>query len=296
MQEPRRRTRLPFTRKRNGQEPRWQLECQGNLLAVAESNAHFQPEPGKRGKCEEFSDSSRRYLLKLLARVDWKRVGLSQFITFTYPDLAWDAEHTNRTYQRSRLFAWVERQLGQQRSMLWRVEWKPRLSGKCEGEIAPHFHCCVFNCRYLDWKATAAEWARLLAVKWVDVEGELSRGTGAARYCAKYCGKVHEQDGLGLASYLNVVDPGRPWGWTRKKLMPWAAQETANHLTEDEIARASAVATHILGRDRKGGFTILDEHAEKMSRYILGSSDALVDRAPRKRYRKRTTLREGRES
>jgi len=287
------RSKIPYVRKRNGYQAHWRAERQGNLLAVAETGAHFQPEPGKRGTCEEFSDTSRRYLLKKLARVDWRRIGLSQFLTFTYPDLAWDAEYTNRTYQRSRLFAWIESQLPSKRSILWRVEWKPRQSGECRGEIAPHFHLCVFNTRYLDWQACEKEWARLLGVDYVNVDGEVSRGAGAMFYAAKYCSKVDPECGLGLASYLKLEKPGRPWGWTRQELIPWADQEEALHLEQAEIDRAMAVAKHILGREKESGFTIMDDNAGALWQFILGQSENLVDRAPRKRYRKKTKLRVG---
>jgi len=274
---PPKKFRFPFSRERDGREPEWRLELQGSLLGVAAANCHYQPKPGKRGIVEWFSPASRLRLLKKLARVDWKRVGTTQFITLSYTDEHDETAFAERTRERSHLFEWIEDQTGSKRSILWKVEFKRRKTGRRKGQWMPHVHICVFNCRFLSWKDTAERWAQLLHVKSVNVEGDVTRAKGVARYTSKYCSKDEDEGGLGHASYLPPARKGRAWGWCRQELVPWAPKAEWINLNEAQVLRGLDVRRGITGRDTRDGFTLLDDDAEQVAAFILGVQRFDVD-------------------
>lgn len=272
-----RRFKFPFVRKRTGDTPSWKLEQQGSLLALACCDCHYQPQPGRRGQVEWFSNASRLRLLKKLARVCWRKMGQTQLLTLTYPDDHADGEYADRTRQRDALAKWINRQLPCEKSILWKVEWKPRKSGRRKGEVLPHMHLCVFNTAYLDWKATAEHWARIVGAPWCDVDGRRSRGDGVARYTAKYCAK-DESENVGLVMHHNSPrKKGRAWGWLRQDLVPWDSRIQVSELTEDQVERALRVALSEMGKEPREGFTLFDADAAQVAAFILGTCEEDLD-------------------
>jgi hypothetical protein len=101
----------------------------------------LRPAPSKRGVVTFFSPASRRRMLDLLAKVDFKQNPL--FVGLTYPD---HFPLYSAQYKRDLdvLFHRMERRWPGS-SAIWKLEFMPRRSGVNKGKIAPHFHLLVFG-------------------------------------------------------------------------------------------------------------------------------------------------------
>ena len=97
--------------------------------------------PPKRGEVSEFSDSSRRRMLELLSKLLRDRLPL--FVSLTYPD---SFPSYRETFKRD-LEVFCQRLLRKWplASVLWKLEFKERLSGENKGKVAPHYHLFVYG-------------------------------------------------------------------------------------------------------------------------------------------------------
>jgi hypothetical protein len=95
----------------------------------------------KRGIVTHFSDSSRRRMMDLLAKMDYSQVPL--WVDLTYPDhFPQDSEiwkaHLEAFFKRfKRRFP--------KSSGIWKMEFQIRKSGQNKGNLAPHFHLLVWG-------------------------------------------------------------------------------------------------------------------------------------------------------
>jgi len=113
-------------------------------MAVSLETADFlQPSynPGKRGFVMHFSDSSRRRMMDLLAKMDYSQVPL--WVDLTYPDHfpvsceVWKG-HLEAFFKR------LKRRF-RNASAIWKLEFQTRKSGENKGKIAPHFHLLLWG-------------------------------------------------------------------------------------------------------------------------------------------------------
>jgi len=179
-------------------------------------------------------------MLKTIARIDWGRVPYGVFITLTYPDGYWERDYYQRTIDRSRFLRDLENHLDREVSVLWRVEWQKRKSGKLKGQIAPHLHLMCLGVRFVAADAVRQLWRGVLHVEGplsTDVRGVTGK-EGCGRYLAKYISKSPSLDN---AAYLNRPwMAGRNWGLTRPNLVPWADVEHDREISEEEYHAAVA--------------------------------------------------------
>jgi hypothetical protein len=258
---------------------------QGELLEityVTHDKAHRVP--GRRGSVKGFSAAARLRMLRTISTVDWDQVGNSLFITLTYPDTRFDRTIQDRTRDRYLFFRDMENYLGKEFGALWRIEWKPRKTGKKKGTMVPHVHVIVFDVGFLPWQTIRNSWRRVLAV-----DGHLSTdvrrirgGKSVAMYVSKYCSKPMDVNrSLDIASYLNT---GRHWGIHRRNLIPWADRVVNHHLTKQDIQlceNAAAMTFPYFVRDAREGFSLFGERARKVIYEILRLD---VDEAFEKAY------------
>lgn len=202
---------------------RHEVHYQGQLLVWRVFSIRpDRPKPKKRKEVNGLSQAARFRLLKLVASVDWDDAGHCYFLTLTYPDHYLDLHPRQISIHRWMFQRLLENFAGKQISVLWRVEWKPRKSGKWVGQPMPHLHMITFRERYLTETHVASWWGK--AIGWenyLDVTCEyMKTPKQVGLYVAKYVGKLSPI--LGNASYLSKIPPGRQWGKHRGSAFPLA--------------------------------------------------------------------------
>lgn len=219
-------------------EPRAVVRRRGavvHLEGVGEFPAHFgDGPPAKRGRIWEFSASSRRRLVSMVAATDPGARAL--FVTLTYRDYPPDGRRWKRD-----LATWWKRVLEKWpgASCVWKLEPQP-------GRYAPHYHLIVWGVGFMP-----KEW---LAWAWADVTGDVSKehiqaGTrvelvrshrGVLAYAAKYlchrCEARSREDvesGLSngtltqadLEAWERWQAAGRWWGVLGRARVPLVAED-----------------------------------------------------------------------
>jgi hypothetical protein len=168
---------------------------------------------GPRGRVFGFSRDSRKRLLDVLNMVDAALLGNGLFLTLTYPDVFPADAHQWKRH----LDVWCKRLRREypRASVVWRLEWKERLSGVNRGKIAPHFHLLVTGV-----PRVSLEW---LSRSWYETVGSgdirhLQAGTSGTRvrnrrammsYASKYIAKIAEETFGGWT--------GRVWGVVNRR-------------------------------------------------------------------------------
>ena len=254
-----------------GQWPK--VTLQGKNLKV-----QFPPwKPGnvkkhERGIIRGFSSKSRLRLLKRMATVDWRSVGNSLFITLTYPDHVIHVDAWKRNRERYLLHRYVEKYAGKHVSGVWRVEWKPRLTGMFVGRLLPHVHLLLFNCPEIGKETIRSWWKTIIKYEeFVSVDAQaIPIGEAAACYVSKYCGKVEHPQYLDNVPYLNRT--GRHYGYTRSKEIPVCKKIQFPVLDPDLIeylrTKASAKLPY-LSLKYPDSFTLLGEFAKQIGDEVL---------------------------
>lgn len=261
---------------------RWALEAQGRLLALAKVQGYSpQQGGGRRGNVTFFSRGSRMRLLKKIARVDWRQMRRSIFLHLTYPDDVWERslgfvpKHIDLLYKR------MEYHLKRKFSLLWKVEWKTRLTGRRTGELAPHVHMLPCGVTYYNAVRLQRQWKEVIGSA-ENPNVEIRRREGprsAANYAAKYASKG-DQNGLGLSTKVEI-EPGRAWAWRRQELVPWARQRYTVGLTEDMVEHARLIYGLERGEIPPGGFTLFVDDAESLFKKIIRTGYKRVDGSAR---------------
>jgi len=264
------------------------VKMQGKLLQFKTGPNHYrQPIPVKRGVIQGFSHASRLRLLKFVATVDWGRIGKSSFITLTYPDLCGDPTIDCRRKHKYLWIRYMEKHLGHELRGLWRIEWKTRRSGKCKGEIKPHWHFLCFDEPYVDQWLVRDFWRKILHVKGAlatDVT-PLDNAEMAGVYVAKYVAKECAPNTLDYAAYRN--NPGRAWGYLGKELIEMLDVEWIREPSPEQIAWLLWYANDVLdwvNKEHKSSFTLLGHWAiqaiKKLREWGLTNSELPGDNTP----------------
>jgi len=204
-------------------------------------------------KVHGFSRASRLSLLKKLATIDWNLAYPSLFVTLTYPDDVLPESAKDLNKHRFLFVRYMEKYLGKEISVIWRIEWKPRLSGKFVGRFAPHFHLMIFQVAYIPMEQVYEDWQKSVGY-FEYIRTEVKRMVNerqAGAYVAKYCGKA-EDCSLVNDVHLNNIPTGRQWGVLRPSLLPVHPKRTVR-VSADEIRKSRQMANLarpcIMGKD-----------------------------------------------
>jgi hypothetical protein len=226
-----------------------------------------------RGKVNEFSKASRLRLLKYIATVDWEKLGRGLFLTLTYPNEILRCSAKQLNLDRYLIHRSMEMYEGRHLPAIWRIEWKPRLSGDKINYLYPHWHMLIFGTDHIPIDQLCNWWqnhigSREKPVIWIVQSGSNDH---AAKYVAKYASKLSPS--LDNAAYLNSVAGGRQWGILRKKDIPLCEEIRIRLRCCREVsALRSMLVEGIEGikRENNTGFTVFGEKAKMVAEYLFG--------------------------
>lgn len=247
----------------------YNLRVCGKLCECRETWNWNQSERIKRGECREpFSPPARLRMLREIAQIHWRDDVRYSLITLTYPDAIAERSIERQTIDRSRFVRDLERLIGHNVGILWRKEWKERLSGVRKGQLTAHWHLLCFDVGWIDHADIRRVWAAILATGGplsTDVR-EAKTGQQAAMYAAKYAAKCSPCS-LDNASYLNRRW-GRAWGFLRTVLIPYYEPIVIRGLSHDELALARHLAHGIwpaIRPDTDSGFTLFGDEVQALA-------------------------------
>lgn len=215
-----RKIRVPIKEPEQRPEMPHLVSFQGTYLNWHVSHRSKSKMPDKkRGNVSGFSAAARLRLLKWFNTVNWSEAGPGLFITLTFPD---DAAPTSPKRMNQMRHSWwrsMERYTGEQKCGAWRIEWKPRLSGKWVDDYYPHIHIFMFKTPWLPWWVINKAWKEMHNVGYIRTDVEAVYDIEhAGMYVSKYVGKC--LDSLVINAYLNQDTTGRAYGFMRKKMIP----------------------------------------------------------------------------
>lgn len=261
---------LPLAKRvRKAQEKvRWTVTIQGSCVKFKRSGGPMHEPPTRLDtQLGPFSKASRLRLLSFMNKVDWSLIPEPCFVTLTYPDTVIHRDYARRSLDRFLFLRYLEKHRKAKTPSIWRVEWKPRKTGRYKNKLMPHWHLLLPTVTALNenvvrdmWRKSIGHDDTYLDVDVRSVTGEL----GAVKYLAKY---VSKQQSLGILAYRNTgFRFGRHWGITRKSLIPMAPITVQRELTEDEILAAKQFAAGLWKHydfDEGAGFTLLNPQLAK---------------------------------
>lgn len=258
----------------------WSLETQGDVVHLCAHPLDYESRGSTKGRrVMGFSDESRRRLLRLISRINWTSYTCGLFLTVTCPDESWVMTLRERTMNRHRLFRDIENHLGEQFTCIWRIEWKPRLSGWWENHMLPHWHFIVPGVPYLHMDVLNELWRRILGRS---IDEPLATRVDSLTdehhqqvYIAKYAAKATNINGLDSVVHLNTG--GRHWGIHRRNLLAVHPIKTYHDLTPGIVARLRRVASETLENyDPRydAGFTL---HGEAAKRNLDAVREIILD-------------------
>jgi len=249
------------------------LRVCGTLTECLETWNWNQQQRIKRGPCSElFSQASRLRMLREIAQINWNTGTRFSLITLTYPDQLVKRTMERQTVDRSRFVRDLERTVGRPLSMLWRKEWKPRLSGQHQGQLACHWHLLAFGIPWVAHDHVRALWRNVLAHGGnvaTDIR-EAPSGERAAFYASKYCAKASSCS-LDNVSYLNTRF-GRPWGFLRKTGIVYYKPKIIRDLSPAEFAlvkHLAAASWKGISRNAAQGFSLFGPCGDAIYRSVM---------------------------
>lgn len=260
---------------------RYDVEIVGKYLRL---RFHGQIKPRrsvwKRNPIAAFTRRSRFRMLCGLSKIVWDRVGISRFITLTYPDECVHYDSYKRNLERWRFWRSLETWAGDLLGGCWRVEWKKRLTGALQGIVAPHIHCMVFADIKLGTNTLSGLWQAAIESPSFPIvhSTRVEAADGVACYVAKYCGKVDDSSLLECVSYLSSL--GRHYGWFRDRCIPWAPR----HMYY-EIPHSIATWLNKVGRKKmpwldlldQCGWTMIGDNAEVLGEHFARILEIALD-------------------
>jgi hypothetical protein len=255
------------------QRSRWTVTLQGQLLTVTEGYNYRKSKPPQRsGIHTPFSASSRLRLLKSIATIDWENVGPCLLITLTYPDPLVIRSYQKRSTDRYLFHRYMEKSLGRRIPVLWRTEWKDRLTGEHAGALCPHIHLVAFDVAYVPWQDIRQWWRSVLGWQgYLSTDVRRADAQGAARYTAKYAAKAPSYS-LDYVSYLNKLSFGRPWGYFRPAEVPRAEKTVITGLSDVLIDTLRDRVDRVTTREfpyQGGSYTVFGEVAQRLGRWFF---------------------------
>jgi hypothetical protein len=226
----------------------------------------------RRGHVGPFSRESRMRLMRRCSTIDWSSALPAVFITLTWPDDRVVTSGRVRTQERDCFFAALERRMQRHFSVLWRTEWKPRLSGALKGHVAPHVHLIVLSCSFISFSEVNRLWCGVLGADGyvrTDIR-KIRTPDHAGRYVAKYTAKL--PDDLSLVNTSKISVEGRHWGIHRRNLVPWCEKKVFVSNRKDLVKLMENAACSIFPhftRDARQGFCLFGDLGRKIGAEIL---------------------------
>jgi hypothetical protein len=251
------------------QKSKWYLRVQGDCVEVVKLfNYTRSPQDVNRGQVEGFTKTARMRLLRTIAHINWHALGRSLFVTLTYPDKVGETAYDERSKHRYLFLRYLEKHVGRQVPVLWRVEWKPRKTGYNVGKIFPHIHLLVGGVDYVDHRTIRKWWRSIVHVNGplcTDVQTVEPDGV-AALYTAKYTAKYTSLDNVTYHNRKSTL--GRHWGFCRKHLFTFHEISWLREMTDEQAAwfrnLAAQTFRHYDGT-LGGGFTLFGEAFRRMA-------------------------------
>lgn len=243
----------------------WSVEVQGKRIQLICKTAKSRKAgKKKRGVITEFSRRARGRMLRKIASVDWKSAGQGNFVTLTYPDSVSDHTMEERKMHRFYINRFICRMVGRELGCFWRVEWKPRLSGKFIGQLRPHMHLLYLGCPRMCEMRIRLAWMRILGVtQYTQVDSKpLAVAEVVSVYTAKYCAKQDDPSYLDNVPYR--IRTGRHAGELRRKLIPMHTLEKTAQIDQAILSFLQGEACRTLwwfDPRFDEGFTILGDQA-----------------------------------
>lgn len=236
------------------------IEAQGSLLRMSLMDAKKvrANRPAIRKRITGFSASSRRRLLRFMARLKTRKIRAT-FITLTF-----SGEVSNDEAKKAlkRLFMRVRRAFPSA-SGIWRMERQKR------GTI--HFHLLMFNLPFWEQGNLQETWESCTREQRSIVDIRLVHGTKSVMaYVSKYIAKRAGEDGsasLDNVSYQHAEDGetgGRCWGYINKELLPLGQKLSGVLIRSDVILNLSKLCWALMGSDNpyhSVSFHLFDDRA-----------------------------------
>lgn len=185
---------------------------------------------GRRGDIRGFSPASRRRMQRLLMTVDFTSCA-AYLCGFTLPDVFDEAKHqAHWKALRKRLYRRLPGLVG----VIWKKEWKRRLSGDRKGDWAPHYHMLLFLpvsvSEGMLWRILRQLWNEVVAPDDVDhlLHGcdvravDVPKGHAVAKlmlYISKYLAKTLDEADMPTGRLWGVW--GKPPTAATSASMPW---------------------------------------------------------------------------
>lgn len=225
----------------------------------------------RRGTVGVFSRQSRLRVMRVCSSIAWERGMPGVFVTLTYPDDRVVTSGPVRTAERDSFFAMLERYLRRHVPILWRTEWKARLTGRYTGHAAPHVHLIILSCSFINCSMVNRMWCGVLGADGyvrTDIR-KIYTPDHVGRYVAKYTAKL--PDDLSLVNTSKISVEGRHWGIHRRPLIPWGERNVFVNVPKSLIALAENGACTVFPhftRGAKQGFSLFGKIAEKIGEEI----------------------------
>jgi hypothetical protein len=166
------------------------VEAQGQYFKLSFSGRPIKG-GGLRGEITEFSASSRKRMLELLARLEFDHSSFKAFLTLTYPDREGPPQPKVAKRDRESFQKRLKRRFPAA-SAIWRREWEPRKSGDFKGVLYPHYHLIFFGLPFVEYSEINTMWQEI--IKYPEYVRTEIKGIGnwlqAMYYVSKYMAKV----------------------------------------------------------------------------------------------------------
>lgn len=223
------------------------VEKQGQVVCAYHDLPTFTPQkkPSKRGVIVNFSRKSRRRMLILMNRCDFRKTR-AVFLTLTFHSIP-SIEAATKSFRK-----FMKRLLRRFPNLaaIWRKEFQER--------GAAHFHIIIFNMPYLHWTKILELWRACTPDKDGSIYVKLLRSHKAViGYVSKYIAKVDEREGntlLDVSPYLPAegeTSIGRCWGYVNRDALP-LAQATVIAVDDDDYMRGFWIGANWLTKGKCG--------------------------------------------
>jgi len=199
--------------------PLFTVTSQGRLLTVKYRGRGKHPVKTVGSTCQGFGRASRMAQMAFLNTLDVPKCEPCLFITLTIPDEKLQDADEKLVQWRSDFWRRMEARVGKTAAM-WRIEFKPRLSGLYPGVLFPHYHFMVFNCKFICMNYVNEQWGKVIGWKQylrTETKG-MENWQQTCYYVSKYLAKV--EDCVGSLVIGVNLNKGKKWGVLRKKLVP----------------------------------------------------------------------------
>ncbi len=164
--------------------------------------------------------------------------------------------------------------MGKRLCGIWRIEWKPRLTGVLTGKPMPHLHILLMQNDYIPWQECRHLWQKTIGERFVNIDVRAVYDIEVViGYLSKYLGKVTDAT-LEDAAYLDTIPTGRVWGFMRKNLIKREDKWVGRFFETDDLAslRSYAIQDETIPHDADIlTFTLIGRKAREVGEIAFSS-------------------------